>query len=62
MAFYGYAQAAVISLGLNLENSLVYVCVSKVMINDARDCLNKNGLVSKGFIQMYFSVLVKELM
>lgn len=47
--FYGYVQDAVLSLGLNLENSSVYACGSEVMINDARDCLIKNGLGAKRF-------------
>ena len=47
--FYGYVQGAVLSLGLDLEKSSVYVCGSEVMIKDARDCLVKNGLVAKRF-------------
>jgi CDP-4-dehydro-6-deoxyglucose reductase len=47
--FYGYVQEAVLSLDLDLEKSSVYVCGSEVMIKDARDCLIKNGLVSKRF-------------
>jgi CDP-4-dehydro-6-deoxyglucose reductase len=47
--FWGYVQDAVLSLGLNLENSSVYACGSEVMIKDARDCLIKNGLAAKRF-------------
>jgi CDP-4-dehydro-6-deoxyglucose reductase len=47
--FSGYVQEAVLSLGLYLEKSSVYACGSEAMINDARHCLVKKGLLAKRF-------------
>jgi CDP-4-dehydro-6-deoxyglucose reductase len=47
--FSGYVQDAVLGLGLDLKDTTVYACGSKIMIRDAMVLLVENGLSTNRF-------------
>lgn len=46
---FGYIQNAVLDIGINLIDTTVYACGSKLMINDASRLLMANGLKPENF-------------